>query len=126
VTIGFAVSIVVGAALLLAGGAKVAAGAAWPQQARALGAPEPAIVMVPWIEITVGALLCVHVARPIPALIAGALLVSFTALLVTRLVKGERPACACFGSWSARPLGWRHLVRNLVLIVLSILAAVVA
>jgi hypothetical protein len=78
------------------------------------------------MEITVGALLCVHVARPVPALIACALLVAFTALLVVRLANGERPACACFGSWSARPLGWRHLVRNLVLIALTVVAAVVA
>ncbi len=123
-TLGLAASIIVGVAFLVAGGAKVAAGPAWPQQARALGTPRLAIVAVPWIEIALGALLCARVAPPVPALFALGLLVAFTSLLVTRLLQGQRPPCACFGSWSARPLGWRHLVRNAVLIALTLLGAI--
>ncbi len=56
--------------------------------------------------------------------IALAILVVFSALLVLRLAQGRRPPCACFGSWSAKPLGWQHLVRNAVLIALAVVAAV--
>lgn len=110
-----------GVVFLIAGGAKLAA-STWPEQARQLGAPRLVIPFVPWIEIVAGALLCAQLARPIPAAIALAMLVVFTALLVLRLAQGQHPPCACFGSWSARPLGWRHLVRNAVLIALAVVA----
>ena len=125
-TLGLVASIVVGAALLLAGGAKIASGKEWPIQARALRAPESSIVVLPWIEIVVGALLSVRVARPVPAVAAASLLVAFSALLVVRLSQGQRPPCACFGSWSPRPIGWRHLARNAVLIGASIVAIFVS
>lgn len=121
-TLGFAASIVIGVALLAAGGAKVAAGPSWPMQARALGAPEFAIAFVPWIEIVIGALLCAGLGHPYPAIVALSMLVAFSVLLITRLIKGQHPPCACFGSWSARPLGWRHLIRNVALIAIAMVA----
>ncbi|MEO6124716.1 MAG: MauE/DoxX family redox-associated membrane protein [Ilumatobacteraceae bacterium] len=117
-------SIVVGAALLVAGGAKIAAGPAWPVQARGLGAPAAVIPFVPWIEIVVGALLCAQIARPIPAVLALVMLVVFSGLLALRLSRGQHPQCACFGSWSAKPLSWRHLARNSALITAAVIAIV--
>ena len=117
-------AVIVGAAFLLAGGAKIAAGRAWPEQARMLGAPRVAIPFVPWTEIVLGALLCAQVARPVMAALAALLLLVFTALLVTRMLQGQRPPCACFGSWSAKPLGWRHLARNAALLAVAVVAAV--
>ena len=125
-TVGLVASIVVGAALLLAGGAKIASGKAWPIEARALGAPEASIVVLPWTEIVVGALLSARVAQPVPAVAAASLLVAFSVLLVVRLSQGRRPPCACFGSLSPRPIGWRHLVRNGVLIGASLVAIFVS
>lgn len=125
-TVGLVASIVVGAALLLAGGAKIASGNAWPMQARALGAPEASIVVLPWTEIVVGALLSARVAQPVPAVAAATLLVAFSVLLVARLAQGQRPPCACFGSLSPRPIGWRHLARNGVLIGAAIVAIFVS
>ncbi len=116
-----AASICLGIAFLVAGGAKLST-PTWPAQARELGAPTFVIPLVPWIEIIVGALLCVQLARPIPAAIALGMLVVFTGLLVLRLAQGKHPPCACFGSWSARPLGWRHLARNAVLIAIAVIA----
>ena len=119
-------SVVIGVAFLLAGGAKIAAGPAWPAQARALGAPSLVIPFVPWAEIVVGALCCVQLARPAPAAAALAMLVVFTGLLVTRLAQGRHPPCACFGSWSAKPLSWRHLARNAALIAIAVVAIATA
>ena len=123
-TIAIIASIIVGVAFLVAGGAKIAAGPAWPTQARALGAPAVSIPFVPWLEIVIGALLCAQVGRPIVAAIAAAMLLAFSGLLVLRLAEGWRPLCACFGSWSAKPLSWRHVARNAVLLAAAIVAVV--
>jgi hypothetical protein len=124
VSLAVAAAITVGTAFLLAGGAKVAAGSAWKVQAAALGAPTTIIPVVPWAEIAIGALLCAQIARAVIASVAAAMLVAFSALLIIRLANGQRPPCACFGSWSAKPLSWRHLVRNGVLLVAAIVAIV--
>ena len=117
-------AIIVGAAMLFAGAAKIAAGPAWPAQAATLGAPPAVVPFVPWLEIVVGALLAAQVARPVLASVAVAMFLAFSALLALRLRQGQHPPCACFGSWSAKPLSWRHLVRNGVLIAVAIVAIV--
>ena len=117
-------AIVVGAAFLLAGGAKIAAGTGWRVQAAALGAPSPVIPIVPWVEIVVGAVLCAQVARPAAAAAAALMLVAFSALLAMRLARGEHPPCACFGSWSAKPVSWKHLARNGALLAIAIVAII--
>lgn len=118
-------SIIVGVAFLLAGGAKIAAGRRWPTQAAALGAPSAVVPLLPWAEIVVGALLCAQVYRPWIASLAALMLVAFSALLAIRLGQGKRPPCACFGSWSAKPLSWKHLARNAVLLAIAVFAAVI-
>lgn len=116
-------AIVVGAAFLIAGGAKIAAGPAWPEQAAGLGAPRVVVPFMPWVEILVGAALCAQLARPAVAGVAIVMLLAFSALLVLRLSQGRRPPCACFGAWSAKPLGWKDLARNAVLLALALVAA---
>ncbi len=117
-------SVLLGGSFLVAGGSKVAAGAAWPQQARDLGAPGWVVPVLPWIEIVLGAALVTQLARTIAAVAAAALLAAFTVLIVLRLAQGRRPPCACFGAWSAKPLGPGHVVRNVVLFALAIVSAV--
>jgi len=55
-------------------------------------------------------------------LAAGLLLAAFTALLAWHLRADERPPCACFGGSSQRPIGARDIVRNIVLLVLVVVA----
>ena len=121
--VGTAASILLGAVFLMSGAAKVAAGPAWPAQARELGAPTAVVPLLPWFEIVLGAVLVVQVAPTVAAVVAFAVLVAFTVLIVRRLAQGHHPACACFGSWSATPLGRRHVVRNVGFMVLALLAA---
>jgi uncharacterized membrane protein YphA (DoxX/SURF4 family) len=120
--ISVAASIVVGVVFLVAGASKIAAGAEWPVQARGLGAPAVTIPLVPWIEIAIGAVLVVQVARQPAVIAATVMLVVFTVLIVMQLAQGRRPPCACFGAWSAKPLGAGHVARNVALIALSVLA----
>jgi uncharacterized membrane protein YphA (DoxX/SURF4 family) len=113
-------SVLLGLAFVVAGGSKVAAGPAWPDQARGLGAPSFVIPVVPWFEIVLGAILIVQLAPVAAGVIALATLLVFTGLIARRLAQGQHPPCACFGAWSAKPLGPGHLVRNGVLIVLAV------
>lgn len=124
--VGIAASIIVGVTFVVAGASKLAAGPSWPANARDLGAPRWAIPLVPWIEMIVGAALAVQLVVPVPALVALALLATFSVLIAVRLRAGDRPVCACFGQWSASPLGAHHLVRNAALAVLAVLAGLFA
>jgi uncharacterized membrane protein YphA (DoxX/SURF4 family) len=115
-------SVVLGIAFVVAGGSKIAAGPNWPEQARGLGAPTWVIPVVPWIEIVVGAMLIAQFGAPWPSLAALAMLIGFTVLIAIALAHGRRPPCACFGAWSAKPIGASHLARNGGLMVLAMLS----
>lgn len=115
-------SVVLGVAFVVAGGSKLAAGDAWPAQAQGLGAPAFAVPTLPWFELVLGAALVFRIAPPVPAILAVILLVAFTVLIGLRLAEGKRPACACFGAWSSKPIGASHLMRNGVLIVLGVVS----
>ena len=115
-------SILLGSVFLVSGGSKIAAGPAWPEQARGLGAPTVVIPLLPWVEIVLGAVLVMQLASAAAAATALAVLVAFTALIVRRLSQGRHPPCACFGVWSAKPLGPGHVARNVGFMALGVLA----
>ena len=115
-------SVLLGLAFVIAGSSKLAARQAWPSQAVGLGTPFFLVPYVPWVELVVGATLSAQVFQPVPALAAITLLLLFSALIAKRLSEGRRPACACFGAWSAKPIGPEHLARNALLLALGVLA----
>jgi uncharacterized membrane protein YphA (DoxX/SURF4 family) len=121
-TVSSVAAVVLGATFVLAGAAKVAAGSMWRAQAVQLGAPAWVAPIVPWAELLVGAALVSQLAEPVAAALALAMLLAFTALIGVRLARGEHPPCACFGAWSATPVGPRHLVRNAALLIVGIVA----
>lgn len=120
--VGVVASIVLGFVFLVSGGSKIAAGPAWPEQARGLGAPSLVVPVMPWVEIVLGAVLVMQLAPVAAAVTAVVLLLAFTALIVRRLAQGRHPPCACFGAWSTKPLGWGHVARNIGFIALGIVA----
>ncbi len=120
---GIVAAILLGAAFVLAGASKLAAGRAWPEQAAALGAPAWSVGPLPWSELVLGAVLISNLVRRPASIAALGLLLVFSALLIARLREGRHPPCACFGAWSARPLGPGHVVRNGFLVVLAAVAA---
>ena len=121
-TLAYFATLTLGAVFLVAGGSKLAAGREWPAQARALGAPSWSARPLPWIELAIGALLMTLMWYPVPTVVALALLLAFTALVIMRLAEGRHPPCACFGSWSAKPLGPRHVIRNVSFIGVALLS----
>jgi hypothetical protein len=122
--LGVIASIILGGVMCVAGGSKVAMGKRWPVEAQALGAPKTFAPIVPWIEIALGALLIVQLKPEIVGALSVALLVAFTLLIMRQLQKGERPVCACFGSWSSKPLSWNHVARNAGFIALAVITIV--
>ena len=120
--LGAIAAVGLGAVFVVAGAAKLALGAAWPAQARAMGAPMPIATVVPGVELVVGAALIARIVMPVPALAAIVLLVAFSILIARQLVDGRHPPCACFGAWSHRPLSGAHLARNAVLVAVAVVA----
>jgi uncharacterized membrane protein YphA (DoxX/SURF4 family) len=120
--VGVVASVLVGLAFVLAGASKLALGKKWPEQARGFGAPAWAAVVVPWLELAIGAALIAQLAKPFAAIAALGVLLLFTALIVRHLLAGRAPECACFGAWSAKPIGRSHVVRNTILLTLAVLA----
>jgi uncharacterized membrane protein YphA (DoxX/SURF4 family) len=122
-TLANVVAVLLGAAMVIAGAGKIAS-RNWPQHAVALGAPRWAVPVVPWLEITLGALLVSGVAARWAAVGVVVLLLVFTALLAAHLARGDRPVCACFGPLSTRPISWWSVVRNLALVALGLVVIV--
>ena len=118
----FIFAVVVAAVFVYAGVAKFATFNNWTFQARALGAPDPFVVLVPLAEITLAVLL-VGGWWFVQTVIAGMLLLSaFTILLLVRLRDPERQPCSCFGATSQRPMSWLDVFRNVLLITLLAVA----
>lgn len=120
--VGLVASILLGVVFIVSGGSKLAAGPAWPEQARGLGAPPQVVPVLPWFEIILGAVLVIQLAPRFAAAVALSLLAGFTVLIVRRLAEGKHPPCACFGAWSSKPLGRAHVVRNVGLVCLAVVA----
>jgi len=116
-------AVLLGVVFLVAGASKLAAGQGWREAARLLGSPTWLAPIVPWLELAVGALLIVQLWRTVVALVALAMLVVFTIAIAVKMRDQRRPSCACFGAWSESEIGVGHLVRNAILMILALLAA---
>lgn len=75
---------------------------------------------LPWFEIVLGLLLVFRWSPAAVGTVALLVLVAFTAGLVRVLLSGQRPPCMCFGSSRARPVSWKSVARNLVLIACAV------
>jgi len=120
--VGLVASILLGFVFLVSGASKIAAGPAWPEQARGLGAPSFVVPLLPWFEIVLGAVLVMQVVPVLAAVTALGVLVLFTALIARRLAQGQHPPCACFGTLSTKPLGRGHVIRNVGFMALAVAA----
>ena len=118
----FVFALTVAAVFVYAGVAKFATFDNWTFQARALGAPDPFVVLVPLAEISLAVLL-VGGWWFNPTVAASLLMLSaFTVLLLVRLRDPERLPCSCFGATSQRPMSWLDVARNVILIAALIAA----
>jgi peroxiredoxin len=80
---------------------------------------------LPVVELAVAAMLLPAASARWGVVGSLALLATFSAAIVTALIRGRRPQCHCFGQLHSAPVGWKTLVRNLALagIAVSVLVA---
>ena len=123
VGIGSAARVLLGLMFLASGVLKLR-DPSWPAAARSMGAPRWSVPAVAPLEILLGAGLAAGVAEPWPQWLALAMLTVFTGALLRALRRpaADRPTCACFGRWSAKPVTAWSLGRNLVLAALALAA----
>ena len=122
--IGRIAAIGLGVMFVVSGVPKLRDGRAWPKQAADMGVRRPLALMVPWYEIVLGAVLISGLLSPWAEILAAVTLAVFTVMIVQRLLDGSRPPCACFGSRSNKPLGRRHVARNLGLLAVAAVAII--
>ena len=118
----FVFALAVAAVFVYAGVAKFATFDNWTFQARALGAPDPFVVLVPLAEIALAVLLVSGWWFDQTVAASLFLLGAFTVLLLVRLRDPERLPCSCFGATSQRPMSWLDVARNVILIAALIAA----
>lgn len=125
-TLSVVLAAVVGAVLLFAGVMKISDRRSFVGGATALGVPAAVAASVPWVEVVLGGALVLDVGGAVARGGALALLLAFTGLLAVNLLRGNRPACACFGARAATPISWWTVARNGVLVAMIVVALLVA
>jgi uncharacterized membrane protein YphA (DoxX/SURF4 family) len=83
---------------------------------------EPATALLPWLELSLGALLCVGVGLLITGCVVAIMMGAFAAVVGWHVARGHKFDCGC-GS-RATPIGWLLVGRNLMLGTVSLGVAV--
>jgi thiol-disulfide isomerase/thioredoxin len=115
--------VVLSAVFVVAAGAKLLDRKSTRRSVTEFGAPErlaaTVAVLLPLTELAVAVLLLRVDSAAWGGFAASILLLVFTAMIGVNLLLGRRPPCRCFGSADTRPIGWRTLVRNGVLLAVA-------
>lgn len=125
-TVSAVLAAVVGAVLLYAGVIKFGDRASFVAGAGALGVPLALANLTPWLEVALGGALILGVGEVAVRVGALVLLFAFTGVIVVNLLRGNRPACACFGVRAGTPISWWTVARNAALIALIVAALLAA
>jgi uncharacterized membrane protein YphA (DoxX/SURF4 family) len=123
-TLGNAAGVLLGVVLLAAGASKLF-DKGWAERERRLGSPAWALPFVAPVEIVLGALIAVRIARPVLAIAGMMLMMTFTVFLLIKWDERRGEPCNCFGVLSKRPASAWTIVRNLALIALALAAGFV-
>jgi thiol-disulfide isomerase/thioredoxin len=75
----------------------------------------PAGTTLPFVELTAAILLVIEPTAQAGGILALVLLLAFIGGMSYALAQGRTPDCNCFGQIAAEPIGWRTMVRNVVL-----------
>ena len=123
--VGLGSAVVVGGVVVWAGASKLVVGSSWSDGVASAGVPRWILSPLPLLEVVIGALTAVRFWVPVIPLVLTGLILAFTTWIVVAIRSDDVPTCACFGSASKKPIGWRHVARNSVLIALAASAAFV-
>ena len=112
----------IGAVLIFSATQKLTDWRGWITQSAQLGVPRSVATVVAPLEGLVGVALVSQLWSRLVLVVSLAMLLAFTTLIVSLLARGRRPACACFGAARSRPISWWTVVRNLVFIMVNVIA----
>jgi uncharacterized membrane protein YphA (DoxX/SURF4 family) len=73
-------------------------------------------IMLPWIELSLGALLLIGMWLPYAAGVSAVLLVLFSLAISINLLKGRDVECNCFGQLGQARISWAAVARNVALL----------
>ncbi len=79
---------------------------------------------VPWVEALCGVCLVLGLWARSAALVLAVLLCGFIAMIASTMLRGMDVSCSCFGKFEipcTGPVGWCHIARNGVLLLLAAL-----
>lgn len=94
----------------------------WISQASELSVPKPTALVVVVAEGGVGVLLVAQLWPRVTASASLVMLIGFSVLIASLLMRGRRPVCACFGASSTKPISWMTLARNAAFIAANVVA----
>lgn len=114
-----AARVILGLVLVVAAVSKLSVRQWAHDTARALGLPYALTAPTPVLELLIGSGLITGV-RLMPVAALGLLLL-YTGVLLVQVTKNNAPPCACFGR-AARPITWRTVARNGVLLALALVS----
>ena len=115
---------IVGVVFCFAGAMKTTAWQQWRADAARQKLWAPIVIVIPAIELILGAILIVFSPSPNALGLATLLLVVFTSFLAIQVLTKSTVPCACFGARSSRPPAWKDVARNGLLIALLFVSAV--
>jgi hypothetical protein len=120
--------LVLGGLLLLAGATKLADRESFRQAVNEYEVlPRqlelPFAVILPWLEITIGALLLLGLGSAIAAWLAVPIFLSFGVAIGVNLLRGRHFDCHCFGSVHSERIGWLPLFRSAALVLVALVVA---
>lgn len=79
----------------------------------------PLSIVIPLLEVLLGAYLLIGLYTQIAALAAAVEMVLFAAAIASVVIRGIPAACGCFGPGDTRPASWEEVVRDLLLAALA-------
>jgi hypothetical protein len=78
---------------------------------------------LPWIELVTALALVLGIRARAGAFVASGLMLVFTLAVLAAVARGLDFECGCFGTSDASRVGLRKLVENVVLLAVSVVAA---
>lgn len=112
--------LLLGGVLLMAAAGKLLHRQAYVQTLAEFGIPTALRPQLAWLmpmcELAIAFMLTLAMSTWWSAIAGAALLALYNAVLVYKLLQGQRPSCNCFGQQDATPIGLTTLLRNGVLL----------
>ncbi len=126
--VGLAACVALAVVFAVSGAAKLLDRAGTREAVAGFGVPQtlvtPLAAGLAPAELVTAVLLLVPATRPAGLVLAAAMLLGFTAAVVTALRAGRRPDCHCFGRIGGADVSGRTVVRNLVLLAVAVVGVV--